>query len=81
MGTKADELSTTKSQAKAATKKELAKTIDDVLDEIEVKTGLIKGMSRSDVVGKMIEAVSNDKSLGETDRQTLVAKLKESGSG
>ena len=39
VGTKADELSTTKSQTKAATKKELAKTIDDVLDEIEVKTG------------------------------------------
>ena len=78
---KADEQSATKSQAKAATKKELPKTIDEILDEIEAKIGLIKGMSRSDIVAKMIDAISKENSLSESDRQMLVGKLRESGSG
>ena len=78
---KADEQSATKSQAKAATKKELAKTIDDVLDEIEAKIGLVKGMSRSEVVSKMIETLSNDSTLGQSDRELLSGKLKELGGG
>jgi hypothetical protein len=78
---KADEQSTTKSQAKAATKKELPKTVDDVLDDIEAKVGLIQGMSRSDVVSKMVDALSKERSLPERDRQMLSGKLKEFGSG
>ena len=78
---KADEQSPTKSQAKAATKKELPRTVDDVLDDIEAKAGLIKGMSRSDIVSKMIDAISRESTLRENDRQMLVGKLKEFGSG
>ena len=78
---KADEQSPTKSQAKAATKKELPKTVDDVLDDIEAKAGLIKGVPRSDVVSKMIDLLSKDSSIRESDRQMLVGKLREFGGG
>jgi hypothetical protein len=78
---KADEQSPTKSQTKAATKKELPRTVDDILDDIEAKVGLIKGMSRSDVVSKLIDALSRDTSLAEQDRQTLGSKLKEFAGG
>jgi gas vesicle protein len=79
---KADERSPTKSQSKAATKKELPKTVDDVLDDIEAKIRLIKDRSPSEVVTRMIEALSKDSSLNESDRQMLDEKLKElRGSG
>ncbi|MGC8641091.1 MAG: hypothetical protein ACP5XB_14595 [Isosphaeraceae bacterium] len=78
---KADEKSLTKSAAKAATKQELPKTVDDVLDDIEAKAGLIKGIARSDVISKMIDALSGDSSLPERDRQMLVGKLREFGGG
>jgi hypothetical protein len=78
---KADELSTTKSQAKAATKKELPRNVDDILDDIEAKTALIKGTSRSDVVAKMIDALSRDASVAEKDCQMLSEKLTEFAGG
>lgn len=81
VSSKADELSPTKSQAKAATKKELAKTIDDVLDEIQGKISLVKGMSRADVITKMIDALSKETTLSDSDRQMLAGKLKEMGGG
>jgi hypothetical protein len=77
MDSKADEKSSTKSQVKAATKKDLPKTIDDILDDIEAKAGLIKGMPRSEVIVKMIDALSKDSSLRESDRQVLAGKLRE----
>jgi hypothetical protein len=76
---RADEKSTTRSQVKAATKKDLPKTVDDVLPDIAVKTDLLKGMSRSEVFAKII-VISKDPSLKERERQILGERLKEMGS-
>ena len=46
-------------------------TIDDVLDDMDNKLDLIKGISRSDACRKMIDTVSQDKSLTESDKKTL----------
>jgi hypothetical protein len=78
---KADELSTTKSQSKAATKKELAKTVDDVLDEIAEKADRIKGMSRSAVYSGMIDSLARESTLREKDREMLAGKLREMSGG
>jgi hypothetical protein len=78
---KADEQSTTKAQSKAATKKERPKSVDDVLDDIEAKAGLVPGMSRAEVLAKMAEAIGKDGTLDDGARRALVEKLKEAGGG
>jgi hypothetical protein len=77
VASKADEKSAVKSQAKAASKKPLARTADDLLDDAETKAGLVPGMHRVEALKKVREAVSRDRSLGETDRKTLVDRLDE----
>ncbi len=55
-------------------------TIDDVLDDIDNKLDLIKGTSRSDACHKMVDTLSQDSSLPESDKKTLtelVGKLAE----
>jgi hypothetical protein len=72
-----------KSEKKGAgTKKKQAgpTTIDDVLDDIDIKLNLIKGTSRADACRKMIDTLSQDTSLKESDKKTLtelVGKLAE----
>jgi hypothetical protein len=76
-----DEKSQTKTKSKESTKKALAKTADDLLDEIDAKASLIKGVSRAEVFTKMSEAISRDNSLKESERQPLAERLKEMGNG
>jgi len=52
-------------------KAEKSTTIDDVLDDINTELGRLKGMSRSDACGKMIDALSKDNTLAEKDKKTL----------
>ncbi len=46
-------------------------TIDDLLADIDGKLNLLKGVSRGDACRKMVDAISQDKSLGEADKTTL----------
>ena len=46
-------------------------TIDDVLDDIDNKLDLIKGISRSDACRKMIDTLSQDKLLTDSEKKTL----------
>jgi hypothetical protein len=46
-------------------------TIDDVLDDVDRKLDLIKETSRSDAGRKMIDTLSKDSSLTESDKKTL----------
>ena len=75
--------STEKLQTKAKNapteKKARTQSFDDVLDEIEDKLGLIKGVSRLDACRQAIEAIARDSSLSESDKKVLSEKLKELG--
>jgi hypothetical protein len=66
-------------QDAATQKKARAQTLDDLLDELEGKLGLIKGMSRLDACRQASEAISRDSSLSESDKNVLSTKLKELG--
>ena len=46
-------------------------TIDDVLDDIDDKLDLIKGVSRAEACRKMTDAISQDDSLTESDKKSL----------
>ncbi len=46
-------------------------TVDNVLDDIDNKLDLIKGTSRSDACRKMIDTLSQDNSLTESDKKSL----------
>jgi hypothetical protein len=46
-------------------------TIDDVRDDVDNKLDLIKGVSRSEACRKMIDTISRDSSLTESDKKTL----------
>lgn len=46
-------------------------TIDDVLDDVDRKLDLIKETSRSDACRKMIDTLSKDSSLTESDKKSL----------
>jgi hypothetical protein len=64
----------TKSQTKGGGVKKTAKgptTIDDVLEDIDNKLGLIKGVSRPEACRKMTDAISKDSSLTEGDKKSL----------
>ena len=47
------------------------KTIDDVLEDIDSKLGLIKGVSRPEACVKMMDAISKDNSITEGDKKSL----------
>jgi hypothetical protein len=64
----------TKSQTKGGGVKKTAKgptTIDDVLEDIDSKLDLIKGVSRPEACRKMTDAISKDSSLAEGDKKSL----------
>jgi hypothetical protein len=46
-------------------------TIDDVLDDIDDKLDLIKDQSRSEACRKMVDTLSKDSSLTESDKKSL----------
>jgi hypothetical protein len=64
----------TKSQTKGGGAKKTAKgptTIDDVLEDIDHKLDLIKGVPRPEACRKMTDAISKDSSLTEGDKKSL----------
>jgi hypothetical protein len=64
----------TKSQTKGGGVKKTAKgptTIDVVLDDIDSKLDLIKGVSRPEACRKMTDAISRDSSLTQGDKKSL----------
>jgi hypothetical protein len=64
----------TKSQTKGGGVKKAAKgptTIDDVLEDIDSKLDMIKGVSRPEACRKMTDAISKDSSLTEGDKKSL----------
>jgi hypothetical protein len=46
-------------------------TVDDVLDDIDDKLGLIKGVSRAEACRKMTDAISHDGSLTSDEKKSL----------
>ncbi len=46
-------------------------TIDDILEDISVKVSRITGTSRAEACKKVIEAISRDSSLAESDKNSL----------
>jgi hypothetical protein len=65
---------TTKAEKKGAGVKKKATgptTIDNVLDDIDDKLDLIQGISRPEACRKMIDTLSQDNSLTESDKKTL----------
>ena len=54
-------------------------TLDELLDDIDDKLDLIKGTSRSDTCRQMVETISKDNSLSQSDKALLSEKLKEMG--
>ena len=65
----------TKSQTKGGGVKKKAPagptTIDDVLEDIDIKLDRIKGVSRPEACRKMTETISEDSSLTEGDKKSL----------
>jgi len=64
----------TKSQTKGGGVKKAARgptTIDDVLEDIDSKLDLIKGVPRPEACRKMTDAISKDSSLTEGDKKSL----------
>jgi hypothetical protein len=64
----------TKSQAKGGGLKKTAKgptTIDDVLEDIDTKLDMLKGVSRPEACRKMTETISKDSSLTDSDKKSL----------
>jgi hypothetical protein len=56
-------------------------TIDDVLDDIDHKLDLIKGMYRPEACRKMIDTLSRDSSLTESDKKTLTELVAQLANG
>jgi hypothetical protein len=54
------------------TKKRGATTIDDVLEDVDYKITLMKGMSRADATKKVVETINSDTSLADQDRKALI---------
>jgi hypothetical protein len=64
----------TKAEKKGAGVKKKATgptTIDNVLDDVDDKLDLIQGISRPEACRKMIDTLSQDSSLTESDKKTL----------
>jgi hypothetical protein len=51
--------------------------VDDLLDDVEAKVGLVPGVPRAEALKRVREAVVRDSSLGEGDRRTLATRLDE----
>jgi hypothetical protein len=69
----------TRGKDAATRKKARVLTLDDLLDELEGKLVLIKGISRLDACRQASEAILRDPSLSESEKNVLSAKLKELG--
>ena len=69
----------TKAKNAPTEKKGRVQTLDDLLDEIEGKLALIKGVSRLDACRQASEAISRDSSLSASEQKNLSEKLKELG--
>ena len=54
-------------------------TLDDLLDDVDRKVDLLKGISRKDACRQMGETITKDTSLDENDKKLLAEKLKELG--
>jgi len=77
-----DERAEKKNKNTEATKKRTGPpTIDDVMEDLDTKLNKIKGTSRSESCQKVIETISKDSSLTESDRQNLTEKLRELAGG
>ena len=64
----------------AATKKRTGPpSLDDLLDDIDRKVDLLKGVSRPEACRQMGESLAKDSSLDENDKKLLAEKLKELG--
>ena len=53
-------------------------TLEELVQDVDTKIGLIKGISRSETCRKMTEAISKDQTLDDNERKSLtelVAKL------
>lgn len=61
----------TKVREKGTTKKQAAPEIDDVLDDIKYKMTLIPGTTPAETSKKMVETISGDNSLSESDKKAL----------
>jgi hypothetical protein len=68
--TKGKDVATTKKRSGAA-------TLDTVLEDVNAKLDLLHGIARGEACQKMIETLSQDKSLSESDKALLTEKLKE----
>jgi hypothetical protein len=77
-----DEKLQTKGKDSATTKKRSGPpTLDDVLDDIDVKLSRLNGTSRRAACQQVIETLSKDNSLTENDKKLLTEKLKERSEG
>ena len=66
----------TKNKTAATTKnREGPATLDDILDDVETKLKLIKGSSRAQTLNTMIEVISKDSSLSDSDKTLLSDEL------
>jgi hypothetical protein len=52
-------------------------TLDDVIQDVDAKLHLLQGVSRTDACQKIIEVISQDKTLTGSDKKLLTEKLKE----
>ncbi len=52
-------------------------TVDDLLDDVGSKLDKIKATPRAESYKNLIEAISKDSSLNDSDRKFLAEKLKE----
>jgi hypothetical protein len=73
-----DEKLDTKGKDVATTKKRSGPpSLDDILDDFDVKLGRLKETSPSAACQQVIETISKDNSLTENDKKLLTEKLKE----
>ena len=66
-----------KGGAEATKKQTRPRTVDDLLEEIDSKIDMIKGTARAETCRQMIETISKDSSLTESDKQLLMEKLRD----
>lgn len=66
-----------KGESKVQTKKGESQTLDDVLDDIEIKARRIRSLPAAEVFKRMADAIAEDSSVEAKDREAIVAKLDE----
>ena len=65
------------SKATAASKKAPARTLDELLDEVAAKAGLIPGMTQAQAIGRVAEEVSKDQATEASEKQRIADGLKQ----